>query len=273
MTTNMKGLIVTSAVLLVLGACTPRVLPPVSAEPPADMDARIDRSAAQHATEAGRVGNIFTSVAHEEGDRKDWEVTVEAGKCYWWVAAGDDVVEGIYLILWNEQGKEVTKRKEKSKDVVLAHCAQSSGLYRLQTRIFSGRGHFAIGLYEKGAPKAQQAPKGPDLGGIIEELAKSAAPNAMRVGDFYRGSDDWTQWFANMEKGKCYWLVGAGDDEVSELSLYLWGPDKKRVTENKSENNRVSVGHCSNQDGMYRFEVKAASGSGAYQVGFYESKK
>ena len=61
-------------------------------------------------------------------------------------------------------------------------------------------------------------------------------------------------------------------DEISELSLYLWGPDKQRVTENRSENNRVSIGHCSKRDGMFRFEIKAASGTGTYKVGLYEKK-
>ena len=260
--------------LVSLCSCSKRALPPVAPQAPANMDSRIDETAAQHASDAGRVGRIFKSVAHEEGERKDWEMTVEAGKCYWWVAAGDAVVEGIYLILWDEQGDELTKKKEKSNDVVLAHCAKSSGLYKLQTRIFSGRGHFAIGMYEKGAPRspAEATPSDADLDQVIDAMAKAAAPNAERVGELYAGKDDWTQWFAAMEKGKCYWLIGAGDDDISELSLYLWGPDRERVTENRSENNRVTIGHCSKRDGMFRFEIKAASGSGGYKVGLYQRR-
>jgi hypothetical protein len=104
-------------------------------------------------------------------------------------------------------------------------------------------------------------------------MAKASAPDSERVGDHFAGHADHTDWYVALETGKCYWFIGAGDDDVKELYLYLWDPADKRITANKSENNRVNVGHCPTSSGMYHFQAKVNSGSGKYKVGVFAKKK
>jgi hypothetical protein len=136
-----------------------------------------------------------------------------------------------------------------------------------------------MGVFAKDAPKgappvAKPAePKGPDLGAIIAEMATSAAPGAERVGELFEGEADKTDWYVQFDSGKCYWLIGAGEETVKELYLFLWDPKDKRITSNKAENGRVTVGHCAEVSGMYHFQAKVNTGEGKYKVGVYAKAK
>ncbi len=58
--------------------------------------------------------------------------------------------------------------------------------------------------------------------------------------------------------------------KVKKLSLYIWDPSNKRITENKADSNIATVGHCAKDTGMFKFQAKVHSGSGAYKVGVFE---
>jgi hypothetical protein len=137
-----------------------------------------------------------------------------------------------------------------------------------------------VGVYVKAAPDGTvpAPPTGPtapaqDLGAQCDAEAKASAPGAERVGDHFSGNADETDWYTALEVGKCYWFIGVGGEGVNELWLYLWDPADKRITANKAESNKVTVGHCPEKAGMFHFQAKIGSGSGEYKVGVYAKKK
>lgn len=264
-----------------LTACKSK--PPLSPTAPDWLPTVVEDQAKENAPEAERVGEIFKGVAQKEDGSKSWQMTLDPKNCYWFSAAGDEGVEELYLNLWDPEDDRVAKQKEQGPKTILAYCPETSGMFKLEAKVTEGRGHFQVGVYAKDAPErkvvtepepaAEPVPQGPDLEKIIADMAASSAPGAERVGNFFSGAADKTDWFAQMETGKCYWLIGAGDDGISELYLYLWDPKDDRVAQNKAESNRSTVGHCPTSSGMYKFQAKVSSGSGNYKVGVYAKDK
>ena len=115
------------------------------------------------------------------------------------------------------------------------------------------------------APRAAEDP----LIAVIKRLAGENAPGAAQVGNFFRGSDEKTDWHIEMEVGKCYWIIGAGGGKIEELSLYLWDPADERVTQNTDSKTNSTIVHCPPDPGMYKFQAKASEGSGPYVVGVF----
>jgi hypothetical protein len=274
--------LVALSLLVPAGACR-RQQAPLTPAPPEWLDTAVTDQAKQHAPDAEAVGEIYKGTAFREGDRTDWQVTLEGGRCYWFSSAGDQTVEELSLYLWDPTGERVSTERGKSPRTVLSYCTPPvmPGLYKVQAKVEEGHGHYALGIYGKAAPQgpapapvpAPAAPKGPDLGKVVDDMAKATAPEAERVGEHFSGEADKTDWYVALETGKCYWFIGAGAEDVKELWLYLWDPADKRITVNKSENNRVTVGHCPTSSGMYHFQAKVNSGEGKYKVGVFAKKK
>ena len=123
-------------------------------------------------------------------------------------------------------------------------------------------------------PQAMAPPPPTDLGQIIAAQAQSAAPGAMQVGNLFEGNGDKTDWSVALDPGHCYWFIGAGEPgKVNSLYLFLWDPQNHRVTDTKSVSNTVMIGHCPTQPGMFKFQAKIDSGSGAYKVGVFARGK
>lgn len=239
--------------------------------------------------EAEPVGDPFRAIAYEEGDHTDWQVSLEAGKCYIFTGVGDQTVEEMYLGLFDLEDEDVAEEKESPARVAIEWCAQVPGVYKLRGEVSEGHGHYNVGVFvnPRGAgisPGPTPAPVEPppeqpdpvaakDLEKVIKDMAKSEAAGAEQIGDFFGGSADKTDWYTALDKSKCYWFIGAGDDSISSLHLYLWDPSDKRITANKSETNTVSVGHCPDTSGMFHFQAKVDAGEGNYKVGVFAKKK
>lgn len=255
--------------------------PPVSPTPPAWLMTVVQDQAAQHAPDAQLVGNVYQGVAYEEDDEQEWPLTLEVGKCYWFSGAGDQGVEELSLYLFDPDDDKVASDTNDAPRTIMAHCPERSGMFKIRAKVREGRGHFHVGVYVKDAPEGTApppppepaAPAGPDLGALCDAEAKSAAPGAERVGNHFSGSADETDWYSALEVGKCYWFIGVGGPGVNELWLYLWDPKDNRITANKSESNKVVVGHCPEKSGMFHFQAKIGSGEGEYKVGLYAKKK
>jgi hypothetical protein len=272
--------IIACSLLIPMGACR-RQQAPLTPAPPEWLDTAVQDQAKQAAPGAGQVGDIYKGTAFKEGDHTDWQLTLEGGQCYFFSGAGDQTVEELFLYLWDPGGSRVATERGKSPRTILSYCTPSTtpGLYKLQAKVEEGHGHYAVGIFSKAAPTPAPAPapapaaKGPDLGKVVDDMAKATAPEAERVGEHFSGEADKTDWYVALETGKCYWFIGAGEEDVKELWLYLWDPAEKRITVNKSENNRVTVGHCPTSGGMYHFQAKVNSGEGKYKVGVFAKKK
>jgi len=249
------------------------------------MEASADAQAASMAPGAKRVMDYFKGA-----DKKtDYSILLEAGKCYWWTAAVTPGVKKIALYLWAPGAGVFTPRLTDAKStngtVTMAHCPSQSGMHKFQAKL-EGSGMYTVGLYAKEAPQQAAAPapapapvaveKTPDLGPLCDKTASGAAPGAKRQGEFFDGKGgsighkDRADYSIAMDGGKCYWIVGCGEPgEVKALSLYLWGPNNKRITEAKPDSPNVMVGHCAQMTGMYKVQSVVAGGSGHYKVGIY----
>lgn len=249
----------------------------VSPEPPRDLEARAEAEA--RASTGGkngeRVGDTLRGVAHHDDGFTDWRIELEEGQCYWFGYAGDAGVQRFSMYIWDPRDKRLDSARGKPPQGVFTHCATQTGIYRLQGKVSEGAGHYAVVVFKtKGVEKkAEAAPeKKPeaDLEAIIEKKAAQSAHGAKRVGELSSGSAETSELYMAMEAGKCYWIIGAGEPgKVKRLFLYLWDPRSKRITENKSDSETTVVGHCAKESGMYKYQLKVDSGSGAYKSGIY----
>src|SRR5262249_14639809 len=99
---------------------------------------------------------------------------------------------------------------------------------------------FALGMVMIGCGGRHVAPQAPAwLEPKVETEAKQGAPDANRVGDFYRGvaydDGDRTDWHISLDSANCYWIAGAGDEQVRKLYLYLWDPEDHSVAKYKED--------------------------------------
>jgi hypothetical protein len=280
----MRNLFVVGSVVAALGLFACHHKAPISPTPPPWLPTAVQEQVTKQAPDATLVGNLYPGLADDDTRKTDWKLTLDVGKCYWISAAGDQGVEEIALYLWDPSDKRVAKEPGRGPRTLMNYCPEVSGLFRMEAKVTEGRGHYAVGVYAKDASKGAAPPPtaapsatapsaGADLGATADQEAKSAAAGGARVGEFFKGNADETDWYTQLDQNKCYWFLGVGSSEVKELWLFLWDPDEKRIAANKSETNKVVVGHCPNKTGMFHFQAKVGSGSGSYVVGLYAKDK
>lgn len=242
------------------------------------MEANARRLAAAQAPGAAQVGGFLKG----EKEKTDFQVMLEAGKCYWFSAVSAGNVKKIATFLWapgsNAFTPRLTSERSEAGNVVLNWCTKEPGMYRFQTKI-EGKGVYTIGVFAKDAPPQQAVAvaQGPNLNALCNQEASKSAPGAKLVGDFFAGSgssfgrDDRVQFPVQLDAGKCYWIVACGEPEhIKSLSLYLWSQENKRIANNRnSDSPNPMLGHCAKETGMYKFEVKVSGGSGKFQAGVY----
>lgn len=277
-------IVITLCVLSALCGCR-RDKTPMTPTPPPWLDTAVQEQVQQQAPEAQLVGTMFKGTAFREDQSSEWMVSLEAGQCYWFSGAGDQTVEELYLELSDPEDDEVADDDNGTPRIVISHCPEVSGQFKLFAKVKEGHGHYAVGVYGKAGegpppePTGTGATTGPapsgDLGTVVDEMAKASAPDAKRVGDHLAGETDKSDWYVALEAGKCYWFIGAGDGGVDQLTLTLWGPPpgEKQIGINQSENNRVTVGHCPAKSGMFHVQAKVDGGEGKYKVGVFAKKK
>ncbi|MCS6913554.1 MAG: hypothetical protein RMK29_18710 [Myxococcales bacterium] len=245
---------------------------------PDPLAAAADSQAAAAAPGATRVGPFYQGFANKEDDRSDWYLPLTPGTCYWFSGAGGPGVQKLYLYLWDQNGKRVADIKPSGPMALLAYCPTVGGMYHLQAKSASGHGPYTVGVYQRaGMPaRAPALAPPPQLGALCDATAAAQAPGAARVGGFYSGSAGrmgHSDWFAELRPGHCYWIVGQGGEGVTELSLFLWGPDGRRITEAKPKSPSPVIAHCPVVPGMYKFQAKVAAGGGPYVVGLYARRQ
>jgi hypothetical protein len=247
-----------------------------AADPLEDM--AVAQARAQERT-ATQVGEPFRGA----GPKTDYQILLDAGKCYWFSGTSEGLKK-LYMYLWKPGAGAFTPRVADLRSPgqgTMAYCADTSGMHRFQVKT-EGAGRFVVAVFAKAAPPpaAVAAPVpvavGPDLAPLCDQRAAASAPGARRLGAFFEGAgnsyghDDKFDYPVQLDAGKCYWIVACGEpDHIKKLFMYLWGPDNKRITEIKSDDNRPTIGHCAKETGMFKFQVKIASGSGRFKAAMY----
>lgn len=262
-----------AASLLLLTACHRHEKAAVLGPPPPWLDAKVEQLAKSAAPNAERVGDFYRGLASQDNDRTDWQVMLDNQHCYFFSGSGAEYVKRFSLYLWNPADHRVIDRRPESADVLMNYCPTETGLFRLQGKVQDGVGHYSVAVYKVDAPSRPAPPPTLTLEQVIDAQASSAAPDSARAGNFFVGNGEMTEWFASMEAGQCYWVIGAGDPGVKKLWMYLWDPQGHRITENRSDTNTSMIGHCPTVGGMYKFQAKVESGGGKYEVGVYWKKR
>ena len=242
------------------------------------LDAAAIAQAKAQAKDAKQVGDIYRGA----GVKTDYQILLEGNTCYWFSGVSEGVTK-LYMYLWKPNSNAFTPRVADLRSPgqgTMAYCTQEAGMYKFQVKT-EGKGHFVVALFGKEAPK-QVAPevmekKGPNLGPLCDKRAAAAAPGAKLVGDYFEGSgnsighDDRSDFTVQLDQGKCYWMIACGEpDHIKSLSMYLWGPNNKRITEAKSDNPNPMIGHCAKETGMFKWQVKITGGSGHFKAGLYK---
>lgn len=259
--------------LAALAACGGRRPPPAAGSPPPPwLDAEIDKQAAALAPGTVRVGEHSAWGDEGRNDKAEWNVMLDAGKCYAFSLVGEPGIEKLDLALISPSGSKIAKQAAKrTPNLLMEACPKEPGRHRLVADIDDGEGHYKIGVFAKDAPPtaiAPPPPAAPDLGAQVDAEANVQAAGAQRVGEHFAGTNE-ADWSTMLEAGKCYWLVGVGGEGVRELELFLWDPRKSRVADSKPKSHKATIGHCATQTGMYRFQGKVDEGKGDFKVGLY----
>lgn len=137
------------SLLLVAGCATVEMVPTTP------LPAIIDQQMAAQAPDARRMREFLVG----QGERTDFVVNLEAGKCYWFSGAADPEVERLSMYLWGPpSGRRLADSRPHSRNTTLGYCPMMTGNYKFQAKI-EGEGRYLVGVYEKGgAPVAYVQP-------------------------------------------------------------------------------------------------------------------
>jgi hypothetical protein len=246
---------------------------PAAADPQLDSIADSQAKAASARRSGAPLnGQILHGETTRPGGSQDFRVQLDAEHCYWFGGATNELGQRITLTVSDPHGAEVASEKGKATDAILEYCPTTDGIFKIESKL-GHHGPFSVAVYQgtRLAPAALPTGVSPEL--LIQKEAAASAPGAKQVGAFYEGSTDETSWTTALTKGRCYWFIGAGTPgKVKKLSLYIWDPSNKRISDNKSDSNVATVGHCAKDTGMFKFQAKVHSGSGIYKVGVFEKE-
>lgn len=261
------------ASLLSVAAC--KSPPPVAPTASPDIEKRIETQASSAAPGSARLGELHRGVAYNRNEASDFRVELERGKCYWIVGSGDDTVEKLGIYLWDQDDSRVDSDRSRNASALVKHCPEKTGTFKFEVKVMAGAGHFAAAIYEKAADDTPPPPppKVVDLDAIIAAEAKANAPGATQVGELFAGSVGKNDWYTQLDKGTCYWFIGAGGDDIDDFYIYLWDPKNSRIGETKADDKKAVYGHCAEQSGMFHVQVKTDSGSEKYKLGIFAKKK
>ena len=233
------------------------------------------------AKDSKQIGELYRGA----GEKTDYQILLEDNTCYWFSGSSQGL-QKLYMYLWKPNSGAFTPRVADLRSPgqgTMAYCTKEAGMYKFQVKTEGKGGHFVVALFAKEAPKQVAKPaeevvekSGPNLAPICDKRAAGAAPGAKRVGDYFEGHgnsyghDDRFDYPVQLDAGKCYWFIACGEpDHIKTLSLFLWGPNNKRITEAKSDNNTPMLGHCAQQTGMFKIQTKITGGSGHFKAALY----
>ena len=279
--------------VLVLGACLSisslamacRGAPPeIGATADPELESMINQQAESAAPGSVLVNEaLFRGVAYDRGEFQDFRVELVQGNCYTFVGAADQTVTMLHLFVWDAGNDKVADDKSKSRQALAQHCPKQTGTYKVQGKIVKGAGHFAIGIFGKeasGEEVATAEPETPaepvkqklDLEKVIKDEASAVAPDTKQIGNFLNGTSTKSEFFVELEKGNCYWFIGAGQVEVKDYYIYLWS-EEKRIGESKAEGNKAQFAHCVKESGMFRVQMKVDDANDTVKLGVFGKKQ
>lgn len=267
----MKNLAVPALAFSLLAACRGEA-PPVSPTPSPELESLIQQQAESAAPGSEQVGALYRGIAVDHGEFEDFRVEVESGQCYYFVAAGDPTIEVFHLMVYKEDSKRpVSDDKQKGREAMTRYCPEKTQVAKFRGKVGRGAGHFAIGVFKKPNNEAVATEEKLDLDAIIKADAETAASGSTLV-NLYESKGEKTDLYVQLEKGTCYWFIGAAQKQVDDYYIYLWDQQKKRLGETKADGNKAQFGYCATAAGMYHLQIKVDDASDAVKLGVFAKR-
>lgn len=122
---------------------------------------------------------------------------------------------------------------------------------------------------------AQPRPPTDPLTARLLQLAGNFAPGSALVGQVRRGAasrGDSVNYAYTLVPGHCYTIVAAGSPSATDIDLYLFDPNRRRVTSDRDRNNFPHISHCAALPAAYRIEVKMYRGDGPFALGVFDAQ-
>ncbi|MBW2460843.1 MAG: hypothetical protein JRH11_04300 [Deltaproteobacteria bacterium] len=265
------------------------------------------RQAAQlDPTTAGRLEQLdqtlsaegFQRVAEPHGeqfanpDDSMTQLNLQGGSCYAFASLGGPGIRDSDVFLVDGQGNELARDVTPSVDALVRFCPDQTGTYQLRMRLYAGAGPvFTVGYLQQpqGAtatgPEPQQPP--PPAGNVMATTSTAGVgldenfrllDSDMRArgylphGNSTRGelgegrSRDFS---VDLEGGKCYAILGVGDNSVRNLDLVLKDSSGVTMDQDVEVDARPVVRVCPEQSGQYTMTVGMNAGSGNFYYAPY----
>lgn len=208
-----------------------------------------------------------------EGERRDFAISLEGGKCYAVLAVGDNGVRDLDLILMDANDRELDRDVETDARPVVRVCPRESGDFKMRVQMYRGAGNFIYAAYRW--PRGTRGPFG--LSGLI--YVRLAEVTQLLSVEGYTPDPDYSPGRGslrregqsrshelNLEQGRCYSILAVGGEGVNDLDAALMRGNTQLAADG-TRNAFPSVRHCAEQTGRVTLQVRATSGSGDY---FYQ---
>ncbi len=209
----------------------------------------------------------------EQGSTQDFQISLEGGKCYAILAVGDNGVRDLDLILLDSRGRQVDRDVETDPRPVVRVCADRTGDFTMQVRMYSGSGSFVYAPYRW--PRGTRGPFG--LEGLI--YVRLAEVTSLLAVEGYEPDVDAAPGRGRLARegasrthdlqltgGQCYSVLVVGGDGVNNLDVTLQQGNTPLATDG-SRTAFPNVRYCPQQSGEHTLKVEAGTGSGDY---FYQ---
>jgi hypothetical protein len=218
-------------------------------------------------------------VTLSEGQARRYPLNLEAGRCYTFISLAGPGANDSDVSVMDGAGNELARDADDARDGKVRFCAPNTGTYQLQTSLQSGRGSvFVAGYIQEVRDRPAPEPETP----LIEERSSEGAglEENFRLLDAdmqargYHGFGKPTRgqlaqgkrrdFGIELEGGKCYAILGVGDNTVRDLDLILLDPNGRKVDRDFEQDARPIVRVCPDQSGHFTMRVQMMRGEGEF---------
>jgi hypothetical protein len=219
------------------------------------------------------------------GERIDRTVLLSPGRCYRVVAAAEEGVVDLDLVLVGPTGAEVQQDtgddREPTLGVLRPLCPALPGQYHLIARVETGAGAFAWQVYGSGGAVATgpAAPAGPRfrVGGAgddfvaqrIRALHQQRGDGRQPITDLASGelrTNEQREIRLRVEGGSCYTVIGAGVPSIRELDIRVLDAFGNERAHDEQRDAFPTASFCAQVAGEWRVVTRVFIGYGRYGV-------
>jgi hypothetical protein len=217
---------------------------------------------------------VYGETLQQSQDRI-FDLNLQQGVCYNFATFGGPGTRDTDLFITDTAGTELRSDRSSERDALVDFCPSQSGRYQLRSLLYSGAGPvFTVGYAQSGAQSgggnvlAGQATSGATIDQNFRLLdADMRARGYESYGDVSRGSlqQGGEQTYPiQLEGGKCYAILGVGDNGVRDLDLVLVDGSGRPIDRDVEADARPVVRVCAATTGEYRMQVRMAAGQGNF---------